>query len=334
LAGATVTVTAEGVRRTAVTDIRGDYRIDDLPAAVYRVQVELSPTFTMHVTAGVPADPGRTTPHNVELKLVAGAASFTDYFERSQFGAIVGRVTDTSGGVLPGVTVAVTGSANRSVTTNARGEYRMSGVPAGRHRLEGTLAGFRRTGLFVAVTAGGLTTGDLEVRTGIMGTDAGLIDYVWPSGGVLGALRQADVVAHIRISRTLGTRLLGRDASHLPTEHVAAVLASVKTDQRGSDAEQSIQFVQSYAGEVVEDGKRYVGAFTVYEPGQSFVAFCRRGADGALYQAYGPSFTLLVSDRGRVTLPSSPLPNETLPPGLSSEMLVDELLAALRTLLR
>jgi hypothetical protein len=332
LAGAIVTVTADGVRRTAVTDIRGDYRIDDLPALTYRVQVELSPTFIMHVTA-VPAEPGRTTPHNVELKLVAGAASLADYFERSQFGAIIGRVTDSSGGLLPGVTIAVAGSANRRVTTNARGEYRMSGLSAGKHLLAGTLAGFRRTAVFVTVTAGGLTTGDLELRTGIIGTDAGLIDYVWPGGGVLGALRQADLVAHIRITTTLGTRLLGRDASHLATEHAAAVLAVVKTDRRDGDSEQSIQFVQSYAGVVVEEGTRYVGAYAVYEPGQSFVAFFRRGADGALYQAYGPSFTLPVSDRGRVTLPSSPVPNETLPPDLTSEMSVDDFVAALRKLL-
>ena len=50
-------------------------------------------------------------------------------------GAIIGVVTDTSGAVLPGVTVVATGPALQvpqiEAVTNERGEYRLSPLPPG-----------------------------------------------------------------------------------------------------------------------------------------------------------------------------------------------------------
>src|SRR5262249_30666366 len=58
---------------------------------------------------------------------------------------IQGTVTDSSGGVLPGVTVAVrhvdTGQ-ERTVVTNAVGFYAAPFVPIGKYRVAATLAGF------------------------------------------------------------------------------------------------------------------------------------------------------------------------------------------------
>ena len=62
-------------------------------------------------------------------------------------GAIIGIVTDTSGAVLPGVTVVVTGPALQvpqlEAVTNERGEYRISPLPPGAFSITFELAGFQ-----------------------------------------------------------------------------------------------------------------------------------------------------------------------------------------------
>ena len=60
-------------------------------------------------------------------------------------GSIQGEVTDDSGGVLPGVTVTVTGASMmgaRTDVTNAQGIYRFLGLPAGDYTVKFELAGF------------------------------------------------------------------------------------------------------------------------------------------------------------------------------------------------
>src|SRR5438874_567597 len=57
-----------------------------------------------------------------------------------------GRVTDTSGAVLPGVTVTMTQTdtqATRTAVTDADGTYVISNLPTGPYRLEVSLPGFR-----------------------------------------------------------------------------------------------------------------------------------------------------------------------------------------------
>src|SRR5437762_4301069 len=70
-----------------------------------------------------------------------------------------GRVTDESGAVLPGVTVAATQTdtgLTRSVTTDANGTYVLPNLPTGPYRLEAALQGFRtyaQTGIVLQVAA-------------------------------------------------------------------------------------------------------------------------------------------------------------------------------------
>ena len=61
-------------------------------------------------------------------------------------GAIVGTVTDTSGGVLPGVTVTVTGpnlQGSRVSTTDSKGEYLIPLLPPGTYKAEYSLTGLK-----------------------------------------------------------------------------------------------------------------------------------------------------------------------------------------------
>ena len=86
-------------------------------------------------------------------------------------GTIAGVVTDTSGAVLPGVTVEATSPALtekvRLVVTDGTGQYRIVALPPGTYAVAATLQGFnvvRREGV---VLTGNLTaTIDIELRVG------------------------------------------------------------------------------------------------------------------------------------------------------------------------
>src|SRR5690242_16940006 len=73
------------------------------------------------------------------------------------FGELVGKVTDDQGGVLPGVTVSLSGPAvmgTQTATTNASGIYRFPAVNNGTYKLTFELAGFAplvREGIVVPV---------------------------------------------------------------------------------------------------------------------------------------------------------------------------------------
>ena len=72
-------------------------------------------------------------------------------------GAIEGTITDSSGGVLPGVTVTITNlgtGAERSVVTNEKGLYRAPLLPLGSYRVVAELPGFKKfdqTGITLSV---------------------------------------------------------------------------------------------------------------------------------------------------------------------------------------
>src|SRR5688500_1491120 len=72
---------------------------------------------------------------------------------------INGTVTDSSGGVLPGVTVIAIQTDTgfrREVVTDEAGSYSLLNLPTGPYRLEATLAGFRtysQTGIVLQVNS-------------------------------------------------------------------------------------------------------------------------------------------------------------------------------------
>jgi hypothetical protein len=240
---------------------------------------------------------------------------------QSATGAIAGTVTDASGGVLPGVTIAVTGPSATKGVTNARGEYRFDNLSPGEYRLEATLPGFRPGRATLAVSAGVTTKHDVALRLGLLY----IVDYVMPRDGVPGALREADVVAQIRLNRPVGVRVVN-DAI-IVTDHEATVVSVVKTDQPGIVPGASMRFAQEGAGTWVEDGYRAMGAEKPYGPGDSFVAFLRRNKDSTLTEYRGEAFMWPVKQGFVIPVYSAGAS------GLRAHMPVDEALAALRKLL-
>src|SRR5438477_4266550 len=84
-------------------------------------------------------------------------------------GRISGRVTDSSGAVLPGVEVTVTDTSTgltRTGVTNETGSYTLPNLPVGPYRLEMMLPGFRsfvQTGIVLQVNANIVIDGALQV---------------------------------------------------------------------------------------------------------------------------------------------------------------------------
>ena len=122
----------------------------------------------------------RGLPRGLALALVAGLA--TPGVIHAQDGAIAGTVTDTTGLVLPGVTVeaaAETGGPMAVAATDGAGAFTFTELPAGRYDVTFTLPGFRpeaRRG--VAVGAGATVTLDaalwvqLEEQVVVVGSRA------------------------------------------------------------------------------------------------------------------------------------------------------------------
>jgi len=85
--------------------------------------------------------------------------------------SIIGRVTDDSGAVLPGVTVTVTSPQLQvpsvSGVTDATGEYRLTPLPIGTYAIEYTLSGFqtvRQEG--IRLTVGFTARLDVSLKVG------------------------------------------------------------------------------------------------------------------------------------------------------------------------
>ena len=95
------------------------------------------------------------------LAFVAVATLFTGASASAQLSTadLTGRVTDSSGAVLPGVTVTVTQTDTglvRTTVSDETGTYLLTNLPTGPYRLEVALSGFRtyvQTGIVLQVGA-------------------------------------------------------------------------------------------------------------------------------------------------------------------------------------
>src|SRR5262249_7379096 len=81
-------------------------------------------------------------------------------------GSISGRVTDSSGAVLPGVSVTATNDATgvaRNTTSSDTGDYSIPDLQLGMYTVEATLQGFQTVQTKVEVTVSRIVTADLKM---------------------------------------------------------------------------------------------------------------------------------------------------------------------------
>src|SRR5262245_36527230 len=82
---------------------------------------------------------------------------------------IEGTVTDTSGAVIAGASVTVRGdttAAERTVTTDARGVYRITALPAGTYTVTVASAGLATSASSLEVTLNRVVTFDVTLQVG------------------------------------------------------------------------------------------------------------------------------------------------------------------------
>lgn len=243
---------------------------------------------------------------------------------QSGLGSLAGRVVMRDGGAVPGVAVTITGvGLRRTTVTRADGRFLVEELPPGVYRIRGDLVGFRTSVVeAVKVAADRTAEADLVMRLGILGH----VDYVLPAGGIRGALRAANIVAHVRVVASLGAALLGSDETLLATQHAATVLAVVKSTVPGLSSSDPIRFWQHSAGEWREDGRLIVGPEPPYATGQEFVAFLKEDPQWGRGEFAGPHLMFPVTD-GAVSWHGQPTD------GLRQGMNVAEFLVTLRRLL-
>jgi hypothetical protein len=99
--------------------------------------------------------------------LLSGPISASGQTVGTTTGAIVGAARDTTGAVLPNVTITISSGAImgvRTTSTAADGSYRISALPPGEYKLSFSLNGFRTQEQDVSVTLGFTATVDVELR--------------------------------------------------------------------------------------------------------------------------------------------------------------------------
>ena len=160
----------------------------DIPIGLVRWEVFVPERYATRVTGGNAIDLGALTP---ELRAVSGAGLFESgvavgragggfggRVDAPTFATILGQgaelrgvVRDTSGAVLPGVTVAVSSpnlpERERSVLSDANGVYRFIGLPGGTYSLTFSLSGFTAARRESVVVMGGQAAGiNAEMKVG------------------------------------------------------------------------------------------------------------------------------------------------------------------------
>jgi iron complex outermembrane recepter protein len=148
-------------------------------------------------------------------------------------GQLAGVVRDTSGGLLPGATVTVTGRivAHRTVVTNDRGRYELDNLPADRYQIEVSLSGFepRTTAIDIEAVAATLdwvlTVGSLSERITVTATKTGAAD--------IQATPIAVTVLPVKTLEQLGAQTIDGLAGFVPTLTISQPLGLAQLTIRG-----------------------------------------------------------------------------------------------------
>ena len=155
-------------------------------------------------------------------------------------GAIEGTITDSSGAVLPGVTVTITNTktgTDRVVVTNDRGLFHAPLLPLGTYKVSAELQGFKRfekTGITLsvgqtAVVNASLNVGQVSETVSVNAADAPPIDTARID---IGHTLSDTEVHHLPLSRAIGRR------ARSPARRTENVGSAFPGGQRRVDAHQ------------------------------------------------------------------------------------------------
>lgn len=182
ISGALVELLQSNVLKASTnTAANGTYSIPNLTPGTYDVRVSAS-GFSTELRTGNSVAAGQTVTVNVALSVP---------------GAITGKVTKTDGTTaISGASVRVQQGTNTSgtATTNATGDYTVSGLAPGTYALEASAAGYAtRSQNGVTVGGGATTTVNLSLDAPVAGT----VSYVYDElGRLLSAIGPSETVIY------------------------------------------------------------------------------------------------------------------------------------------
>ena len=104
----------------------------------------------------------------VSLLVLAICAALT-VLAQAPVGSLTGTVHDTTGAIMPGVSVSVTNKdtgLERKMVTSAEGIFSAASLPAGNYSIKAAATGFRSIDVGATVQAGQVTSADLELQVG------------------------------------------------------------------------------------------------------------------------------------------------------------------------
>jgi hypothetical protein len=131
----------------------------------------------------------------------------TAAFAQMTRGGLVGTVRDSSGAVIPGVTVTVTNmdtNAVRTTVSDEQGTYRVAALEPGRYRIVTELQGFA-----------GIEQRDIQVRAAMDTT----VDFTLKPGGLAEQVTVQAEAANVGLNKTnptIGTTISSRAVEELP----------------------------------------------------------------------------------------------------------------------
>ena len=100
--------------------------------------------------------------------LLSALVTFVIVTAQSSVGTVRGVVRDSSGAVMPGVTITISraGTKDRTGVTNEKGEFVFVGVEPGRYEITAALSGFATVRVSAVVSTGGVSNLQLELHIG------------------------------------------------------------------------------------------------------------------------------------------------------------------------
>ena len=199
-------------------------------------------------------------------------------------GQLAGVVRDTSGGVLPGVTVTVTGrslAGPRTVVTNEQGRYEVNALTAMRYMVEASLAGFQSRATEVDIDARPAT---LDIVLAV----SSLVERVTVTATKTGV---TDIQSTPLAIAALPGRTLEQMGVHT-LEGLAVMVPSVAMSQQPGSAQVTIRGIGTNSTVIGNDPSSTVHLDGVYlgRPAMALMDFLNvervevlRGPQGTLY---------------------------------------------------
>ena len=166
--------------------------------------------------------------HFCAFLFLAGIFACATAHAQSTSGSVSGTITDPTGAIVPGASVHITNPAsgyNRTVTTDAAGQYRFFNVPFNPYRLTATATGFNTVTKTIDVSS--VVPVDTALQLGIAGSNT----VVEVDTGA--DLVENDAVFHTDVDRTTIDRLPLESASSELSSIITLASPGVAADSNG-----------------------------------------------------------------------------------------------------